>query len=68
MFFVQTLIDKIFALRYNKYTNYIIRRFSAMFIRPEIEFVETADVITTSQMPSLEDGGENKETNWNPWF
>ena len=39
-----------------------------MFKIPEIEFVETADVITTSQMPSLEDGGENKETNWNPWF
>ena len=48
MFFVQTLIDKIFALRYNKYTNYIIRRFSAMFIRPEIEFVEVIDIITTS--------------------
>ena len=39
-----------------------------MFMRPEIEFVETKDVITTSQVPSLEDGGENKETNWNPWF
>lgn len=39
-----------------------------MFMKPEIEFAETEDVITTSQSPSLEDGGENKETNWNPWF
>ncbi len=40
-----------------------------MFMRPEIEFVDIADVITTSQqVPSLVDGGENKETNWNPWF
>lgn len=38
-----------------------------MFMRPEIEIVELGDVITTS-LPSLVDEGENKETNWNPWF
>ncbi len=39
-----------------------------MYRKPEIEITDFVDIITTSEYPKLSDGGENKETNWDPWF
>lgn len=53
---------------YNQTNKYINKEIFIMFLKPEIEFAETEDVITASQPVSLANGGENTEGEWQPWF
>ena len=61
-------LDKNKQMLYNQITKYISKEIFVMFLKPEIEFAETEDVITASQPVSLANGGENTEGEWQPWF